>query len=359
MSLFQMFEPGIVRDSAIGFKFVLIFLCGMFTVLFGLDTWDAHRQKVAVQLEPAWMVFFGAFMVTELFYLLGDIYGFERELLLDGSYTLMMVASTGLVYGIETNSRYKTHGLFWKFCLVIAIATALLPREPSRFLLFWVVAPVLFVFILMFLVTMRHRLKGGATYAITGFFSGLLMTLAGVFLSADYFIAIGGDGLYIGGQAVSAAGFTLMGFSALHLRSLKELEWFTAVQRLIFASKAGEVVYTLNFSPGVPSITQDILSAGGLSGVNSILKEISRTSSNVRYIDQQDSALLFYHGQWIVGILFSKFYLDALYIKLHRVVNLLESAYGDHLTHQLEVPALQRGIGALAAGEFAEAMKPV
>src|SRR5271157_573897 len=355
LPLFQLFEPGIQRDIAIGLKYVIIILCFEFSALLFRDWMKARRANELVPLLPAWLLFFSAYTVTEILYVIADIYGLDRADLLHASYSLMIAAATGIVYVTESHFPYHTRGFFWKFCACLAIITAILPRESSQYLMFAVVAPIMAIFSVIFLMGIKRTVSGPAGRPIWLLFIGIFVTLAGNALSSDIVIGVLGLWSYVVGNAVIAAGFALVGFNALVLRNLAELDWASEMKQLLITNPGGTLLLSLNLDMRKVESedkSRDYLSAGGLSGINQILKEISGSEANVRYIDHQDSALLFFHGEHVVGILFAKRYLDILYWKLRKTVTLIESAYAPLFVNSIHLQTLKEGMKSLALKEF-------
>lgn len=364
--LVQVLEPGIVRDVAIGVKCVIIALCLQFALVFGRDVGHALKRREPVQLLPAWLIFFAAFAVTESLYLMGDIYGFHRDLVLDVGYSVIMVSATGLIYILESGFPYKTRGVFWKTCLGITVLILVLPRDPSRWLLAGVAGPVFVAFMLVFVVHMWKSIPWKAARPVWAFFLGLGLALAGTVFSADFFINVHGESWYLVGNFLTVVGFGIMGINATLIRSFEELEWPHVLHEFLLMRKNGELLYATQFTPGTgkpdepePAPARGThsgpLKAGGLSGVAAMLKEISETTSDLHTIQHEDAVVEFYYGVHVVGVLFTRTHLDLVHWKLRALVDKIEANFGGVIEAMETAGTLAPSVEVLVRQEFRDA----
>lgn len=116
------------------------------------------------------------------------------------------------------------------------------------------------------------------------------------------------------------------------------ITWRDHLERLYILSKDGLNLYYHKFEkkmkldltlfdtpePGAnPDLDQDLVSSG-LTGIQTLLKEIAQTSSNLRVLDHSDRKIYFSHGKYTTVILISSQYLTFYHELLQRFQNEFE-----------------------------------
>ncbi|GAB4325164.1 MAG: hypothetical protein Kow0069_31050 [Promethearchaeota archaeon] len=357
MPTFAVLDPGLLREVSIGLKFVTVALCVQFVAIFARDAISALRLGHRVQLLPAWMLFFAAFAVTQVLYGYGDFYAPEslRNAYLDWGYNVVSVAATALVYIVEKNFPYRTRGFFWKSAAILTAFLFVVPREPSRMAMFFAAGPFYLGFSVVFFIHLLKTMRGKATRPIWRFFGGFLLALTGTVFSSDEVIFRLGLVYYGVGNFLIAWGFGIMGVNALQIRSFEELEWPSAIRQILIARKGGEFVYSYSFARGERVGEEEVnvyLQAGGVSGVNSLIREISQSKENLQHVKLGDVALEFYHGRRLLGVVFSRTHLDVLAEKLRRLVEKAEAVFGDLLDEPGFADKYGNQLRPLVADEF-------
>jgi MFS family permease len=113
-------------------------------------------------------------------------------------------------------------------------------------------------------------------------------------------------------------------------------DWRDFIERIYINTKAGLNVFAYNFK--YPSLNrtnteEEDLVSGGLSGVQSILREISHSNRTIEVLDHGDKKLLFHEGKYTTAVLFTKMDLNVLREKLAQFVNLFEYYNQSELEH--------------------------
>jgi hypothetical protein len=95
------------------------------------------------------------------------------------------------------------------------------------------------------------------------------------------------------------------------------IHWRKYLDRLYILSESGIALYHYNFKrPADPDETESDLVSGGLSGLQSMIKEISHSNQQLHVLDHGDSKFIFNHGAHCTAILIASEYLPILKAKL-------------------------------------------
>ncbi|MHA1338950.1 MAG: hypothetical protein ACTSRZ_08530 [Promethearchaeota archaeon] len=121
------------------------------------------------------------------------------------------------------------------------------------------------------------------------------------------------------------------------LRS-KEIDWFLTLRQLYVFNENGICLYSYDFCPEVAKIqksgiitptshiSEDLIS-GGLSGIVSLISEITESSKRLRVLDHEDKKILFHYGKYAIFTLITTKYLNILISKLKDFAIEFEETY--------------------------------
>jgi MFS family permease len=97
----------------------------------------------------------------------------------------------------------------------------------------------------------------------------------------------------------------------------KSIHWRKYVDRLYILSNAGVNLFYHNFlTPTNPDDTESDLVSGGISGIQSLIKEISHSNQQLNVLDHGDRKFIFVHGEFSTAILIAMEQIPLLHIKL-------------------------------------------
>jgi hypothetical protein len=354
----------IVRDFAVGIFYIKIAMFTVFFLFMAKDWINARRTQLKTPLIPGWMAIYLSLIIISVVYLITDVYlgplglTAQRNLILNISYTISMLGIVLLVAVFERNLKMKTWGIFWKVGVILTLITIFLPRDPSRYILSISVPSIFVPFMFLLLYHFRKLLLSSTGVVIWMMFFGFMVGSVGEIFQTDAIVAVAGDMIYLFGGMLNLVGLVVLGVSSLSLRSLDELEWPSAVMKLfVILQSSGLPIYSFDFEKRKAlekkSVESEAIIAGGLSGIRIMLKELSKSSADVNYIDHGDFTIIFTHGEQVTVILFSKKYLDLLKWKIDRLLRKIESIYEERIVNYDGDYAKFRGISTLLEEEFA------
>lgn len=118
----------------------------------------------------------------------------------------------------------------------------------------------------------------------------------------------------------------------------EDINWFLNLRHLYVFNENGICLFDYNFWPDVcdlescsdlepaKPLSEDLVS-GGLSGIVSMISEITESDKKLRVVDHEDKKLLFHYGKHTIFCLISTEYLNILVAKLKDFADEFEETY--------------------------------
>ncbi|MHA1895396.1 MAG: leucine-rich repeat protein [Candidatus Helarchaeota archaeon] len=130
-------------------------------------------------------------------------------------------------------------------------------------------------------------------------------------------------------------------------------EWKNSIVKYFcIHSEMGASIFHHDFTKGTVEIDEQLF-AGGLSGITSLIKEMTKSDKQTRVIDQEDKKILLEFGNQVTSVLISTLNLDILHEKLYEINKEIEAKYGDILTNFTgRVDDLKEGILNIVKSHF-------
>jgi len=109
--------------------------------------------------------------------------------------------------------------------------------------------------------------------------------------------------------------------------------WRHFLDKIYLLTDTGTALYSYNFSKFVDKrggVSEDLVS-GGLTGIQSMLQEISRSKESIKVLDHGDLKIIFHHGKYTTAVLFVTKELYVFHEKLNRFHKSFEYMNKDEL----------------------------
>jgi hypothetical protein len=120
------------------------------------------------------------------------------------------------------------------------------------------------------------------------------------------------------------------------LLSPKESDWSKSAKSLYIFNRNSVCLFTHKFTSDNKTKNVDLpsedLVTGGLSGILSLVTEITNEKKNLRVIDKESTKIYFSYGKYVITALISEKYLPVLFKKL----DLFTKAFEDEFEQDLE-----------------------
>ncbi|MHA1379430.1 MAG: tetratricopeptide repeat protein [Candidatus Helarchaeota archaeon] len=113
------------------------------------------------------------------------------------------------------------------------------------------------------------------------------------------------------------------------LQAESELNWFQRIHHIYFYLPDGGCIFNRSFHEGKK--VSPILVAGGLTGLEALIQEMTQTQTQIKVIEQENMSILLEHGKYVSVALISEENLLTLRKKLISTVRDVEKMYGEEL----------------------------
>ncbi|MFQ5833355.1 MAG: hypothetical protein ACE5H4_11670 [Candidatus Thorarchaeota archaeon] len=254
----------------------------------------------------AWSVFFFGMILNTSSFIFADFYYTEELLntiLTKTGYVSLILDLAAFFFTIERIVPYRTRNVFSFSGVAIAILTVFFPRSLIEVLAL-TIALVTLVGIMMFLIyTMRNttgEIRRGIEQLVTGFLIGFVGFLG----RSDFVYYNLGESFYLLGEGMLVTGFIVFGHSIIDTPALDELDWRRQLVELYLIQAGGILVYHHQFAESAD--IDQVLTAAGISGMQSLFPEITRSESGLNVVSIRDYAILFAHGGSFTSVLIAK-----------------------------------------------------
>ncbi|UCH03913.1 MAG: hypothetical protein JSW05_10020 [Candidatus Thorarchaeota archaeon] len=308
-------------DSAVIFYSSL--LCA---VLFG--QWYRNKSRKLVDVKFAWSVFFLGMVFNTSSFILADFYIPDEPyntLFVKAGYVSLMLALAAFFFTVERIVPYETHHVFSLSGFGIAALTILSPRSLMEFLALSI-AMVTFVGIMMFLVYTLRNTTGEVRRGIEQLVTGFLIGFVGFLGRSDFVFYNLGTPLYILGSGMLVGGLMIFGYAIVDTPALDELDWKRQLVELYLIQSGGLLVYHRQFSESRD--VDQVLTAAGISGVQSLFQEITSSESGLNVVSIGDYEILFAHGVNFTCVLIARAAYQVLLGKVREFTEKFDGVFG-------------------------------
>ena len=334
-----------ISEFMLGFNFIEAFLSFQIMLFFIYDIFfKKKKERSKFNLLSFYFLFLG---ISKCVMIFNDFYLTEISPYFDLIYLIGTgFAIIGVIFFVSISEEMLKlpYNLVTIAGFALFLLTYILPlllNFPLDFvrIVYYIMFPILFLFIFISLVVLALRTIGLVRKYIIFIIVGLGIFGIGRALNTEYLELIGGESINLMGVILSVIGLAVIGFSFRALPSLSELEWHTKIHHLYILNTSNGICL-LNHSFQTKEIMdQEIkidadLLAGGLTGVMGLIKEMISEEDEDQYlkvIDHMDVKLIIQRGHFITAILVAKKELNILSKKLEQLVRIFEQRNSKYL----------------------------
>ncbi|HMF32936.1 MAG TPA: hypothetical protein VKK79_16050, partial [Candidatus Lokiarchaeia archaeon] len=117
------------------------------------------------------------------------------------------------------------------------------------------------------------------------------------------------------------------------LPSKEELSWKDVLQQVyIYYNLSGVGLYEYSFRPEEVRADENLVT-GGLTGISSLIAEMTKRDGNLTAIRQQNANILFHTGAWVTVALLAEKDLKILHAKIEELTREFEEFFAPYLTN--------------------------
>jgi hypothetical protein len=240
-------------------------------------------------------------------------------------YVGLILALSAFFLAVEAILPYDTKHIFVFAGLIHVFLAIIFPRDWME-IVAASIAMVTFVGIMLFLnYTMKNtsgKLKSSIEKIVAGFLAGFF----GFILASDPVYYNLGEGAYIVGELLLVIGVTSFGIGLINTPTLDELDWQKQLVELYIIQEGGLLVYHHEFAENAE--IDQVLTAAGISGVQSLFQEITRSDTGLNIVSVGQFAILFAHSLTFTSVLIARQPYDVLLEKLKDFTADFETMFG-------------------------------
>ncbi|MHA1271615.1 MAG: hypothetical protein ACTSPY_17615 [Candidatus Helarchaeota archaeon] len=331
----------IFHEVSIGFKLIEMAFILFFAILFILKVKNKEETKNQKEIYLGTAFFMVCYVISDILFLLA-YYGIEFEDSIFYYYSwklatiIGIIGTTFFIFTIEKNigiiKRLKTHYLFTFLSLGVLTLIILINNTTSRLIVY---LSLPFIFILVLFFHFYIYLKAPKEYKKDLFLSffGFLIFLISYTLPtaiAQYILNIPLDTLIIISSTLIVCG---IGLYTIKIPPNAELEWHKSIiALLIIHSKKGITLYDYVFNQKLENdLDESDLIAGGLVGISTIIQEMTKSTTNLKIIQQEKRVIILENGSFIISALISNEDLQILRKKLIILTQKFENLFNLYL----------------------------
>lgn len=284
----------------------------LYTLLFGITLvfgWMRSPLRKLTDVRLAWSVFMFGMASNSSCFIMSDFYTIEPMSLLwvKAGYVSMILALAGFCVALERILPYHLHHVFSALAAVIAVTSALAPKELLTTLALaasLVAFGILALFFRFFVSSTTGSVRSSMRVILVGFLVGF----AGYLGRSDFiYSSLGpevGPEVYVFSGLLLAGGLLILGTAILGSPALDELDWTDQMLELYMIHSSGILLFHHKF---VPAVNMDeSLAAAGIAGVQELFKEITQSQAGLNNLSVGDFNILFAHEPDFTSVLIAR-----------------------------------------------------
>ncbi|MHA1638333.1 MAG: hypothetical protein ACTSUO_01030 [Candidatus Thorarchaeota archaeon] len=215
-------------------------------------------------------------------------------------YVALVLALTAFFFAMERILPYNTRYAFTFIGLLSAVTTLIIPRSLFNILALFS-SSVALIGVLLFLRHARKNTTGVVRRNIGLIVMGFLMGWVGFIGRSEFVYDNLGAPFYVFGITLLLVGILIFGVTLTYSVALDELDWQKQLVALYVIKKGGILAYHHEFTKDLEA--DQGLTAAGISGVQSLLQEITNSEEGLNIVSIGSYEILFAHGSGIITVL--------------------------------------------------------
>lgn len=323
------FPPGdVIRDLSFLLMGGVVFYSSLLAGIL-YHEWQKNKLRRFTDIQFALATFLLGIVFNRAAFILSDFYfGSEpwNTIFTKIGYLGLILALSAFFFAMELMIQYKTRHLFFITGLLHAILAVIFPRE-------WLnavaisIGLITVVGVLLFLNFTMNNTSGDVRKSIKIIVAGFLLGFFGFIFSSDMTFDIFGFGPYLLGEASLVVGLVSFGLGSYYSPALEELDWKQQLVELYFIQKGGLLIYHHEFER--TSDLDQVLTAAGISGIQSLFQEITRSESGLNVVSVGQLEILFSHSETFTSVLITKAPYKILLDKLEEITQTFELMFAN------------------------------
>ena len=325
----QYFSPGdIFRDISLILMAGVIFYSSLLSIILYRE-WYKNKSRKITDIQLGWAIFLlgmafnrGAFILADFFFITEPWNTFFIKF----GYIGLILALTAFFFAMEISLPHNTRHMFFISGLAHAVLAAIFPRAWLEAIALSI-AIIVFIGVLLFLNFTMKNTSDDVRKSIKTIIAGFLLGFIGFILASD--MAYNNLGLvpYVIGELLLVVGIVTFGLGSLYSPVLEEFDWKQKLVELYFIQDGGLLIFHHEFER--TSELDQVLTAAGISGIQSLFKEITQSESGLNIVSVGQFEILFSHSKTFTSVLITKAPYKILLGKLDEITQIFEQMFGN------------------------------
>ncbi len=298
------FVVPLVRDIVLVLDSAVV----LYTLLFGVTLvlgWMRSPLRKLTDVRLAWSVFMFGMASNSSCFIMSDFYttGSVSLLWVKAGYVSMILALAGFCVALERILPYHLHHIPSAMSTVIAVTSALAPRELLTTLAL-VASVVAFGILALFFRFFVSSTTGSVRSSMRVILVGFLVGFVGYLGRSDFIYSGLGPQVYVLSGLLLVGGLLILGTAILGSPALDELDWTDQMLELYMIHSSGILLFHYKF---VSTVNMDeSLAAAGIAGVQELFKEITQSQAGLNNLSVGDFNILFAHEPDFTSVLIAR-----------------------------------------------------
>ncbi|MDF1541145.1 MAG: hypothetical protein P1Q69_19765 [Candidatus Thorarchaeota archaeon] len=244
---------------------------------------------------------------------------------------------------------FKTRNIFTVSGIIVPVVTAFAPRE-------WLTALALtasliaFGMLILFFIYYLRTTAGEVRSSIRMIMIGILIGFIGYLARSDFVYNSLGEAVFTFGAFLLFLGLLILGIAVFGSPALDELDWAEQMLELYVIHDSGILMYHHKF---VPTVNMDErLTAAGISGIQSLLEEITQTSTGLNNLSIGELNILFAQGEKFTAVLIARRAYRVLLAKVEDFASKFQLVFGKIAEQAPNEPIYEEQAKGLVVASF-------
>ncbi|MHA1264970.1 MAG: hypothetical protein ACTSRS_07000 [Candidatus Helarchaeota archaeon] len=327
-----------LQDFVLGLYFVEVTI-SFELFLFFIFGWRREERLKKLDITSILAVYFLCLGIGRIILIIHDFHLPDIYAPGDSMFTIFWLAGTGIsllgmvafIYLAEIIIPKNTHYLFTILSCATLVSIFFVPLKTAKDILYAMI-PLIFLIGFAFLGYLIRKTYGKVRRNFVFIFIGQLIFGVGQGMNTDWirewFINEQSFNILPIGQLLIISGLGLIALAFWGLPSLSEIEWHSKIFNLyIITREHGICCLYYPFQEEKAGQMAPQLVSGGVTGILSLVKEMTSSKQNLKEIDHEDIKILFEYGQYITAALLAEEDLNIVRFKLRQFVDEFEKRF--------------------------------
>ncbi|MHA1771040.1 MAG: hypothetical protein ACTSYL_05595 [Candidatus Thorarchaeota archaeon] len=326
----QFGTTNIIRDTILVLDSAVVIYTSLFAIVL-LVQWLRSPIRRWSNSTISWSIFMFGMALNSYFFILSDFIFIEEPILslvTKAGYIAMMISLIAFYFAMESIVPYLPKHSVSILGLLLLIITIFVPYDVLTIMA--LVASLIAFFVLcLFLIYAVRSTSGTVRHSMEVIFIAFFIGFLGYVGRSDFAYYTLGAQIYIIAALFLVTGLGIMGITLLSSPALDELDWHDQIYDLYVIHYSGLLIFHESFKE-ISTANED-LTAAGITGVQSLFKEILNSEQGFSSMSVGDKHILFTQGEHFTTVLITQKAYKILLEKVRNFTQQFQLVYAEAL----------------------------